>query len=79
VLPESFALVKTETNIGRDAVNDIHLSWDGMSRNHAKIMGSGGDVNLVSGSGSAIPSSFRIVDSGGVNGTYLNSVRVMFF
>lgn len=47
-----------------------------MSRNHAKILGAGGDVNIVTASGSAIPSSFRVLDGGGVNGTYLNGVRV---
>ena len=77
MLPESFALLKKETSIGRDPINDVCLSWDGMSRNHARIVGSGGDVNLKNPSGSAIPSSFRVFDNGGINGTYVNGVRVI--
>jgi hypothetical protein len=78
VLPESFALLKQETTIGRDPASDIHLAWDGMSRNHALIKGAGGDINMKSPSGTPIPSSFRICDGGGVNGTFLNGVRVSF-
>jgi pSer/pThr/pTyr-binding forkhead associated (FHA) protein len=76
VLPESFALMKQETMIGRDPACDVHLAWDGMSRNHAWIKGEGGDINMKSPSGTPIPSSFKIIDGGGVNGTYLNGVRV---
>ena len=75
-LPESFALLKRETIIGRDPVCDVHLSWDGMSRNHARIVGDGGDVNMKNPLGSVIPSSFRVFDCGGVNGTFINGVRV---
>lgn len=78
VLPESFALLKQETTIGRDPASDVHLSWDGMSRNHARIIGAGGDINMKSPAGTPIPSSFKICDGGGVNGTYLNGVRVSF-
>ena len=76
VLPESFALLRQETRIGRDPACDIHLSWDGMSRNHARIVGAGGDHNLKTPSGGAVPTSFHIIDDGGSNGTFLNNVRV---
>lgn len=52
------------------------VQWDGMSRIHSKILGSGGDAMMVAPSGEKIPSSFRIVDCGASNGTFVNNVRV---
>lgn len=73
-LPESFSLLKDKTIIGRDAMCDVHLEWDGMSRNHAVIVGTGGDANLRTPAGGRVHSSFRIQDMGSSNGTYVNFV-----
>ena len=53
-LPESFSLMRDKTIIGRDATCDVHLAWDGMSRNHAVIEGMGGDANLITPAGQTL-------------------------
>ena len=53
-LPESFAIMKTRTTIGRDAKCDISLEWDGMSRTHAEVEGHGSDIGFSTATGGRI-------------------------
>ena len=79
-MPESFALMKTLSSIGRGETSDIRLAWDGISRLHAEILGHGGDSFFVTPGAGRIPTSFEIrdrsSDKGGGNGTFVNNVRV---
>ena len=76
ILPESFAIMKTRTTIGRDAKCDISLEWDGMSRKHAEVEGHGSDIGFSTATGGRIHTGFRVRDCGSSNGVFVNSVRV---
>jgi pSer/pThr/pTyr-binding forkhead associated (FHA) protein len=56
-----FLLDATETKIGRDINNEIHLDDITVSRSHALITKNDG---------------YRIKDLGSLNGTYLNAIAV---
>lgn len=56
-----FLLDATETKIGRDVNNEIHLDDITVSRSHALITKNDG---------------YRIKDLGSLNGTYLNAIAV---
>lgn len=59
----AYALSKESVSLGRDAGNDIVISWDpAVSRRHAVV--------------SAHNGSYMIADQGSSNGTFVNGVRV---
>jgi len=76
-LPESFAILKTRTTLGRDAKCDVTLEWDGISRVHAEIEGVGSDVGFSTGAGGRMHTAFRIKDCGSSNGVFVNNVKVV--
>ena len=75
-LPESFAILKTRTVIGRDAKCDVALEWDGISRVHAYIEGVGSDTGISTAVGGRMHTAFRVRDCGSSNGVFLNNVKV---
>jgi microtubule-associated protein-like 6 len=75
-LPESFAILKTRTTIGRDAKCDVTLEWDGMSRKHAEIEGQGSDIGFSTSTGGQMHTAFRVRDCGSSNGVFVNNVKV---
>jgi hypothetical protein len=75
-LPESFAILKTRTTIGRDAKCDVTLEWDGVSRVHAEIEGTGSDIGFSTAAGGRMHTAFRVRDCGSSNGVFVNNVKV---
>ena len=75
-LPESFAILKTRTAIGRDAKCDVALQWDGISRVHAEIEGIGSDIGFSTAAGGRMHTAFRVRDCGSSNGVFVNNVKV---
>jgi hypothetical protein len=75
-LPESFGIFKTRTTIGRDCKCDIALEWDGISRVHAEIEGTGSDAGFSTASGGRMHTAFRVRDCGSSNGVFVNNIKV---
>lgn len=70
-MPSQISLLKSTTMVGRDPTSDICLQWDGVSRQHVRLVADARHLN-----GSGIPTQFTLIDCGGANGTFLNGARV---
>ena len=76
VMPESFAILKTKTIIGRDSKCDVTLGWDGMSRVHAEIEGMGRRAEFSTAAGGRMHTAFCVRDRGSSNGVFVNNIKV---